>query len=76
MEITPPSFSLLLLYRLLSFSSKDLLDKLLLIRNEPPFNQQFIKTAYNDKLGSIDFYFANLDDHGNFNDTWNNPSKT
>ena len=36
------------------------------------FNQQFIKTAYNGKLGSIDFYFANLDDDGNFNDTWNN----
>lgn len=34
------------------------------------FNHQFIKTAYTDKLGSIDFYFAKVDDNGDFNDTW------
>jgi hypothetical protein len=35
------------------------------------FNQQFIKTVDNDKLCSVDFYFAEVDDNGDFNDTWN-----
>ena len=41
------------------------------VSNLDKFNQQFIKTAYNDKLGSVDFYFAEVDNNGDFNDAWN-----
>ena len=34
------------------------------------FNNNIIKTHDSDKLSSIDFYFADVDDNGNFNDTW------
>lgn len=35
------------------------------------FKHQFIKTAYTNTISSIDFYFAEVDDNGNFKDTWN-----